>query len=88
MQLMLEKMKNITKKLKNKDILLKKAEVQTKEAEELAKQSSQIDLARVETAAQPYLHPFSTTQYEDEDMYMGDNKADKLKENRICRKVT
>ena len=37
---------------------------------------------------QPYLLPFSTTQYEDEDMYMGNNEADKLKENRICRKVT
>ena len=37
MQLMLEKMENITKELKNKDILLEKAEVRTKEAEELAK---------------------------------------------------
>ena len=50
MQLMLEKMENITKELKNKDILLEKAEVRTKEAEELVKQSSWIDLARVETA--------------------------------------
>ena len=54
MQLMLEKMENMTRELAKRDTLLERAEVRVKEAEKLAEQLSQVDVINMNMTAQPH----------------------------------
>lgn len=70
---LLQKVDSITEELKTKDKLLERAEGQ----------------ARAENSGHrlpPSPLPLNLTGYEDEDVYMGDNEADKLREDRRCKK--
>ena len=53
MQLMLEKMENMTKELEKRDTLVEKAEGRAIEAEKLARQLSEVNVVNVEMATQP-----------------------------------
>jgi hypothetical protein len=82
MESLLQKVDNITEELKTKDILLERTKEQAEKAEKLAEQLSQDSRKPPPTLSLPPLLFNSRTSYEDEDEYMGDNEADKLRKGR------
>ena len=102
MQLMLEKMENMTKELEQRDTLLEKAEVRAKEAEKQLSQvahssklapavspvhsNNHFDIAPTTPLLLSNSHSLPYNNAADDDIYMGDSESDKQKE-RVNRKA-
>jgi hypothetical protein len=102
MQLMLEKMENMTKVLEQRDTLLEKAEVRAKEAEKQLSQvahsselapavspvhfNNHFDIAPTTPLLLSNSPPLPYNNAADDDIYMGDSESDKQKE-RVNRKA-
>jgi hypothetical protein len=86
MESLVQKVDNITEELKTKDILLERTKVQAENAEKLAERLSQDSRKPPPILSLPPLPFNSPTTYEDEDEYMGDNEADKLRKGRRYKK--
>jgi hypothetical protein len=87
MESLMQRVENITEELKAKDILLARAEVEARGTEKPTEQFSQNSSGQPPTHSQEN-HLSSKVGYllQDDDVYMGDNEADKLREERRIKK--